>query len=67
MHLALSSVGVKDLSILNAFDPQRSGLFTSLSTLPEKSPSDLYGSAPHTDFGCLTLLAQDDVGVGKSP
>ncbi len=22
----------------------------------------LYGSAPHTDFGCLTLLAQDDVG-----
>ncbi|MEM6986625.1 MAG: 2OG-Fe(II) oxygenase family protein [Pseudomonadota bacterium] len=23
---------------------------------------DLYGSAPHTDFGCLTLLAQDDIG-----
>jgi len=22
----------------------------------------IYGSAPHTDFGCLTLLAQDDVG-----
>ena len=23
---------------------------------------DLYGSAPHTDFGCLTLLAQDQIG-----
>lgn len=22
----------------------------------------VYGSAPHTDFGCLTLLAQDEVG-----
>lgn len=22
----------------------------------------VYGSAPHTDFGCLTLLAQDDIG-----
>lgn len=23
---------------------------------------DLYGSAPHRDFGCITLLAQDEVG-----
>ncbi len=29
---------------------------------PPQAPDDLYGSAPHTDFGCLTLLAQDDVG-----
>jgi isopenicillin N synthase-like dioxygenase len=23
---------------------------------------DVFGSAPHTDYGCLTLLAQDDTG-----
>ena len=31
-------------------------------TVPENSPTNLYGSAPHRDFGALTLLAQDDVG-----
>ena len=29
---------------------------------PIISPNDLYGSAPHTDFGALTLLAQDGIG-----
>lgn len=29
---------------------------------PPTAPDDLYGSAPHTDFGFITLLAQDDVG-----
>lgn len=29
---------------------------------PAQSPDDLYGSAPHRDFGALTLLAQDNVG-----
>jgi len=27
-----------------------------------QSPANEYGSAPHTDFGAITLLAQDDVG-----
>ena len=27
-----------------------------------QSPDDEYGSAPHTDFGALTLLATEDVG-----
>ena len=29
---------------------------------PADAPPGLYGSAPHTDFGCLTVLAQDSVG-----
>ena len=30
--------------------------------LPDPLPPDLYGSAPHTDYGFLTVLAQDDTG-----
>ena len=29
---------------------------------PPQSPDDLYGSAPHTDYGFITILAQDEVG-----
>lgn len=29
---------------------------------PPATPEDVYGSAPHTDFGFITLLAQDDIG-----
>lgn len=29
---------------------------------PEGLPSDQYGAAPHSDFGFITILAQDDVG-----
>ncbi|WP_175920760.1 isopenicillin N synthase family dioxygenase [Burkholderia latens] len=29
--------------------------------VPHRDP-DLFGSAPHTDYGCLTFVAQDDVG-----
>ena len=29
---------------------------------PASAPDDLYGSAPHIDFGFLTLLAQDGAG-----
>jgi len=29
---------------------------------PPQSPDDLYGAAPHTDQGFLTMLVQDDVG-----
>lgn len=29
---------------------------------PEIRPDDLYGAAPHTDFGFLTVVTQDDAG-----
>jgi isopenicillin N synthase-like dioxygenase len=30
--------------------------------LPDDAPDDVFGSAPHTDYGFITVLAQDDVG-----
>ena len=30
--------------------------------VPAASPGDLFGSAPHTDYGFITVLAQDQVG-----
>jgi len=29
---------------------------------PADAPDNQFGSAPHTDYGCMTLLAQDDSG-----
>ena len=29
---------------------------------PAQSPDDLFGSAPHTDYGFITILVQDEVG-----
>ena len=29
---------------------------------PPQSPDDLFGSAPHTDYGFITILVQDEVG-----
>lgn len=63
MALALEAIGATDHSILEAFQPPT--LWLRLLHYPPQSPQapeDLYGSAPHKDFGCLTLLAQDDVG-----
>ena len=63
MRLALDALGVTDHSILSAFDTPT--IWLRLLHYPPQSPQapeDLYGSAPHKDFGCLTLLAQDAVG-----
>lgn len=30
--------------------------------MPGPIPEDLFGAAPHTDYGCVTLLAQDPTG-----
>ena len=63
MVLALEALEIEDESILATFDVPTTWL--RLLHYPPQSPQapdDLYGSAPHKDFGCLTLLAQDDVG-----
>jgi isopenicillin N synthase-like dioxygenase len=63
MELALEALGVADRSILAAFETPTIWLrLLHYPPQPPDSPDDLYGSAPHRDFGCLTLLAQDDVG-----
>lgn len=63
MKIALQAADVTDLSILDAFDPPTLWLrLLHYPPQPPLSPGDLYGSAPHTDFGCLTLLAQDTTG-----
>ena len=63
MKLALDAIGVTDQSVLRAFAEPTIWL-RLLKYPPQRpqSPDDLYGSAPHKDFGCLTLLAQDEVG-----
>lgn len=63
MRIALQATGVTDLSILSAFGIPTTWLrLLHYPPQPKTIPGDLYGSAPHTDFGCLTILAQDDVG-----
>ena len=63
MRLALLSSGVRDLSVMKSFDTPTIWLrLLHYPPIPKTSPSDLYGSAPHTDFGCLTILAQDEIG-----
>jgi isopenicillin N synthase-like dioxygenase len=63
MGLALDALDVTDRSVLAAFDTPTIWLrLLHYPSQPSDAPEDLYGSAPHRDFGCLTLLAQDDVG-----
>ena len=52
-----------DSSALAAFNRPTTWLrLLHYPPVPKSSPDDLYGSAPHTDFGALTILAQDNVG-----
>ncbi|MEM7440479.1 MAG: 2OG-Fe(II) oxygenase family protein [Pseudomonadota bacterium] len=63
MSLALDAIEAEDRSVLQAFETPT--IWLRLLKYPPQaplSPDDLYGSAPHKDFGCLTLLAQDEIG-----
>lgn len=63
LRAALLCTGVKDLSVMEAFKKPTTWLrLLHYPSLDSDSPKDLYGSAPHTDFGCLTILAQDAIG-----
>lgn len=63
MGLALEAIGAVDRAILEAFEVPTIWLrLLHYPPQPPQAPEDLYGSAPHKDFGCLTILAQDDVG-----
>lgn len=62
MQVAALSVGADPAELAPAFAQPTTWL--RLLYYPPTDPAEggLYGSAPHTDFGCLTILAQDDVG-----
>ncbi|MSQ54549.1 MAG: isopenicillin N synthase family oxygenase [Betaproteobacteria bacterium] len=72
---ALSDLGMRLLPALSVAAGEAPGFFapffrppaTALRLIhyppsPPDRPEDLYGSHPHTDYGFLTVLAQDDVG-----
>lgn len=63
MKIAMQATEVTNINVMHAFDTPTIWLrLLHYPPQPAASPEDLYGSAPHTDFGCLTLLVQDDVG-----
>jgi isopenicillin N synthase-like dioxygenase len=57
-----SALGARGI-LESAFDPPTTWL-RLLHYPPQdpQAPADEYGSAPHRDFGAITLLAQDEVG-----
>lgn len=63
VDLVAAALGDETGSLRAAFDPPTTWLrLLHYPPVPAAAPDDLYGSAPHCDFGFLTLLAQDDVG-----
>ena len=61
--ISAAAIGVNAEQLQPLFNPATIWLrLLHYPPSPAHSPDDLYGSAPHTDFGALTLLAQDDVG-----
>ncbi|MGI9366615.1 MAG: isopenicillin N synthase family dioxygenase [Rhizobiaceae bacterium] len=63
LEIVAMSVGARPEELTSQFDPPTTWLRLLYYPPTEAmSDDDLYGSAPHTDFGCMTLLAQDGIG-----
>lgn len=63
MSIALLAAGAADMTAMTDFEPPTTWLrLLHYPPVPGDAPADLWGSAPHKDFGCLTFLAQDAVG-----
>ena len=62
-RLALLSADATEVSVIGGLVKPiiRLRLLRNYSP-PSSRLDDLYGAPPHTDFGCLTILAQDDIG-----
>ena len=60
LEITCVALNVNPSQLLPAFDCPTTWL-RLLHYPPQPPIADLYGSAPHTDFGCLTLLVQDEV------
>lgn len=63
LDIVAMSIGARPEDLTSQFDPPTTWLrLLYYPPTNAMSGDDLYGSAPHTDFGCLTLLAQDGIG-----
>jgi len=63
MGIAAEALGTEPKPIVDAFaSPVASVRMLYYPPQPGTSPAGMFGSAPHRDFGCITLLAQDDIG-----
>ncbi len=67
LEIVALSIGADPEDLTKHFNPPTTWLrllyYPPANPLGDSGPDDnLYGSAPHTDFGCLTILAQDDIG-----
>lgn len=61
-HMA-EGIGIDAGTVASAFDAPTAWLrLLHYPPQPERPTSGQFGSAPHTDFGCLTLLFQDNAG-----
>jgi isopenicillin N synthase-like dioxygenase len=58
-----ASLGVDDARFIGTFNrPVSRGSLIYYPPQPADMDEDQFGVAPHTDYGCLTLLAQDQTG-----